>query len=122
MAILIILQAVLRLIVAENFHTFTGFVLTFYLMIFGICIIMVECSLKRARVWFYFMNFALGKAFFYIVMTLICFGSGGAITFFDILIGILCGVVAALFICFHIWHKDSEADHVKTLIEEMEQK
>ena len=119
MASLIILQAIVRLFVADSFHTFTGFVLTLYLLVFGICIFMIEFTLKRARVWFYFMNFALGKALFYIVMTLLCFGSGASINWFDILVGIICGIVAVVFIFFHIWHKGEEAAHVETLIEQM---
>mmetsp|Transcript_13571 Transcript_13571/g.18580 ORF Transcript_13571/g.18580 Transcript_13571/m.18580 type:complete len:82 (-) Transcript_13571:249-494(-) len=80
--------------------------LTLYLMLFGLLLICIECNLKRARVWFYFMNFALGKAMFYIAMAMLCFSSGVSVSFFDVLIGIICGAAALAFIFIHMWHKD----------------
>ena len=117
MAILIIIQALFRLVVADNFHTFTGFMLTFYLLLFGILLIYIECNLQRARVWFYFMNFALGKFMFYTVMTMLCFGSGATVNMFDILIGMICAACAVMFFFVHIWHKNEEEAHVQKLIE-----
>ena len=101
MAVLICLQAFFRLAVAENFHTFTGFVLTFYLFLFGILLCFIECNLKRARIWFYFMNFSIGKFFFYVAMALICFGSGASVNFFDILIGLICAALAVVYFFMH---------------------
>ena len=117
MAVLIILQAFFRLVTADNFHTFTGFMLTFYLMLFGICLICIECNLKRARIYFYFMNFSLGKFFFYTVMTCLCFGSGASVNFFDIFIGMICGFLAVCFFFINMWHKNEEDAHVQKLIE-----
>ena len=122
MAGLIVTQAIFRLVTADNFHTFTGFILTFYILIFGIGLCFIECNIMRARVWFYFMNYSLGRAIFYFVMTLLCFGSGASVNFFDIIVGIICGVVAIMFLFFHIWHRHSEHAHVQKLIEEMNAK
>ncbi len=113
MATLIIIQALFRFVVADNFHTFTGFLLTLYLFVFGIALICIECNLMRARVWFYFMNFALGKAMFYGVMALICFGSGASVNFFDILIGIICIGVCIMFGFFHLWFHNEENAYVQ---------
>jgi len=117
MAVLIIIQALFRLVMADNFHTFTGFMLTFYLFIFGIALCSIECNLMRARVWFYFMNYAMGKAIFYAVMALLCFGSGASVNWFDILIGLICLAVCVMFVFFHIWFKDEEPAYVQKLIE-----
>ena len=122
MAVLIILQGFFRLVMADNFHTFTGFMLTFYLILFGVGLCCLECNLMRARVWFYFMNYSLGKAIFYTVMALLCFGSGASVNWFDILIGLVCGAVAIVFFFIHIWHKDAEHGYVQKLIEEMNAK
>ena len=121
MAVLIILQAFLRLITADNFHTFTGFVLTAYLMIFGIVLICIECNWRRARILFYIMNFARGKFLFYTVMTLLCFGSGATVSFFDVLVGIICAVCAIAFFFIHLWHKNAEVEYVATLVAEADE-
>ena len=119
MAVLIMLQALIRLLTADNFHVFTGFMLTFYLFVFGLVLIFIECNMFRCRVWFYFMNFSLGKSIFYFVMTLLCFGSGTEIAFFDVLIGIVCGLLCILFGFFHLTFKDEEPTYVQKLIEQM---
>ena len=119
MAVIILLQALIRLFTADNFHTFTGFVLTFYLTIFGVAILAIECNLMRARVWFYFMNFALGKAIFYGFMTLLCFGSGAQVSWFDIMVGVIFGLICILFFFLHLWFKADEPAYVQKLIEDM---
>ena len=119
MAALMILQGTIRLFSASNFHTFTGFCITGYLYIFAISIICIECNLLRARVWFYFMNFSMGKAIFYGVVSLLCFGSGAEVTFIDILVGIVCGGACVMFIFFHLWFGTMEAEHVNKKIQEM---
>ena len=96
--------------------TFTGFALTFYLYIFAISIVCIECNLLRARVWFYFMNFSLGKFMFYLVMTALCFGSGADVSWFDVLVGVVFALAAVMFITFHFWFKDREMEFVQKLI------
>jgi len=113
MAVVIILQALIRLLTADNFHTFTGFMLTFYLFIFGMSIISIECNFKRARIWFYFMNYSLGKCIFYFFMTLLCFGSGTMVSFFDILVGVIFGLMFIMFGFFHFWFKTEEPAYVQ---------
>ena len=122
MAFLIFLQAIIRLLSADNFHTFTGFLLTGYLFIFGIAIFLIECNLKRARIWFYFMNFSLGKCMFFTFMAILCFGAGASISFFDILVGVIFALVAVMFAFFHCWFKQDEPAYVQKLIEEMNAK
>ena len=117
MGVIIILQATIRLFGTDNFRVFTGFLLTFYLYIIAIGIFAIECNCKRARVWFYFMNFSLGKAMFYLVMALLCFSSGADISFFDILVGVVCGLACAMFVVFHMWFKLEEPAYVQKLIE-----
>ena len=119
MAVLIILQSVIRLFTASNFQVFTGFIFTFYLFMFGMILIFIECNMFRCRVWFYFMNFSLGKSIFYFIMTLLCFGSGTDIAFFDILIGVVCALLCLLFGFFHLSFKQDEPAYVQKLIELM---
>ena len=116
MAVLLLVQGTIRMMIADNFHTFTGFCITLYLYVFGIAIICIECNLQRARVWFYFMNYSLGKAIFYCVMSLLCFGSGAKITFLDIIAGIVFGICCAMFVVFHLWHGTKEREFVEKLI------
>ena len=119
MASVLILQATLRMFTADNFHTFTGFCLTFYIYVFAMAIIAIECNCMRARVWFYFMNFSLGKAIFYGLMAVICFSSGASVSWFDILVGCVFGLVCIMFAFFHCWFKDAEGAYVEKLITEM---
>ena len=107
---------------ADNFHTFTGFCLTFYIYVFAMALIAIECNCKRARIWFYFMNYSLGKAIFYGIMAAICFTSGASVTFFDILVGCVCGLVCVMFVFFHCWHKEQEPAFVEKLITEMNER
>lgn len=116
MAFTLILQGTLRLFASDVMKTFTGFALTFYLYIFAISIVCIECNLLRARVWFYFMNFSLGKFMFYLVMTALCFGSGADVSWFDVLVGVVFALAAVMFITFHFWFKDREMEFVQKLI------
>ena len=104
---------------ADNFHTFTGFCLTFYIYVFAMAIIAIECNCKRARIWFYFMNFSLGKAIFYGLMAVICFSSGASVSWFDILVGCVFGVVCVMFVFFHCWFNQAEPAYVEKLVSEM---
>ena len=104
---------------ADNFHVFVGFILTAYLYIFAFAVICIECNCLRARVWFYFMNYSLGKAIFYGVMALLCFGSGTMVNWFDILVGAVCGVVSCIFIFLYCTFKDEEGAFVQKMIEDM---
>ena len=122
MAILIMLQAIMRLLSANNFQTFTGFVLTFYLFMFSIALIAIECNCCRARIWFYFMNYSFGKFLFYVVMAALCFGSGAKVQWFDILVGIVFALVAFMYLTFHFWFRADEPGHVETLIEKTNEK
>jgi len=122
MASILILQATLRMFTANNFHTFTGFCLTFYIFIFAMAIIAIECNCKRARVWFYFMNYSLGKAIFYGIMACICFSSGASISWFDILVGIVVCFISIMFGFFHFWFRQAEPEYVEKLITEMNEK
>ena len=114
-----ILQATLRMFTADNFHTFTGFCLTGYIFVFAMAIISIECNCKRARIWFYFMNFSLGKAIFYGLMAVICFSSGASVSWFDILVGVVFGLVCVMFVFFHCWFKDDEPAYVEKLVSEI---
>ena len=104
---------------ADNFHVYVGFVLTAYLYIFAIAVFCIECNLLRARVWFYFMNYSLGKAIFYGIMSLLCFGSGTMVNWFDILVGVVCGLVSCFFIFLYCTFKDEEGAFVQRMIEDM---
>ena len=122
MGVLLSLQATIRLFTTDNFHTFTGFLITFYLIVFAAAIFAIECNCKRARVWFYFMNFSLGKCMFFALMTLICFGSGASVSWFDILIGIVFGLATVMYFLFHMWFRSEEGGYVQKLIEDMNKK
>ena len=119
MAILIFIQATIRLFAEDSMHSWSGFLITTYMLVFAVMIMLIELNKMRARVWFYFLNFALGRFMFYVFMTLVCFGTGGSVMFMDVLVGIACAVCAIGFFFIHLWHKDNEEAHVKTLIESM---
>ena len=112
MASLIMTQSIIRMVLASNFHTFTGFMITFYLFVFSIAIFLIECNCIRARVWFYFMNYSLGKSIFYLFMTLLCFGSGATVSVFDIIVGAIFALMCMMFLTFHFIFKADEPAHV----------
>ena len=122
MACLIIAQATIRIIADDNFHNFTGFCLTIYLYVFAIAIAFIEFNWLRARIWFYFMNFSLGKCFFYLVIALLCFGAGAEVSWFDILCGVIFSLVVVLYMFLYAWFRNEEPAYVQKLIEQMEER
>ena len=85
---------------------------SFYLFVFSIAIFLIECNCIRARVWFYFMNYSLGKSIFYLFMTLLCFGSGATVSVFDIIVGAIFALMCMMFLTFHFIFKADEPAHV----------
>lgn len=68
--------------------TFSGIALTVYLIIFGVIFICTEASFLECRKWFYFLNFGWGKGLANIFIACIMLGSGAAVLWLDVLVGV----------------------------------
>jgi hypothetical protein len=68
--------------------TFSGIALTVYLIIFGVIFICTEASFLDCRKWFYFLNFGWGKGIANIFIACIMLGSGAAVLWLDVLVGV----------------------------------
>jgi len=68
--------------------TFSGIALTVYLIIFGVIFICTEASFLDCRKWFYFLNFGWGKGLANIFIACIMLGSGAAVLWLDVLVGV----------------------------------
>ena len=119
-AVLLVAAAVIRAGTVANFRTWTGFMLTGYLFLFGVILLCVEFRLFRAPVLFYFMNYTWGKAVTYIFIGLLELFSGLEIAFIDIFAGlwfILFGVAFAIARCMY---RPLEYDYVEAIIKEVQ--
>ena len=103
-------------------HTFAGFTLSLYLIIFGIMLLLVELSLMHARAWFYFLNFAWGKSLFSIFIALFLLGSARSVRWLDVLVAVWFIVLSLLFFVMFLAYRTSEQAHVQILIKNMEEK
>ena len=106
----------------QSYRHFTGFMLTLYFVIFaGVFIAMEFTWFKtRARMYFYFLNFNIGKALVYFWLGLLCFGIGSEATFFDIIAGVYFILLGILFIIMTGMYATREKDYILKLISDME--
>ena len=120
-AVLLVAAAVIRVGTVANFRTWTGFMLTFYLFMFGMILLTVEFKLFRAPVLFYFMNYTWGKAITYIFIGLLELFSGLEIAFIDIFAGLWFIVMGVCFIFARCMYRSLEYDHVENIIREVQE-
>ena len=97
-ALTMLVFSIIRIAAAEEKETVTGFMISFYLIVFALIFLFLECNVKKTRLWFYFLNSALGKAIFYIFLFLCCFGSGHAATWVDRLLAVIFSITAGIYI------------------------
>ena len=106
LAFTMLVFSVLRIAVLETFESITGFMISFYLVLFAIMFICVECNLKKSRLWFYFLNSSLGKGLFHIFCFVLCFGSGEDASWVDITLGVVFCVTALLMFTMYFFYRD----------------
>ena len=95
---------------------FAAFTLNFYLIGFGVILILVEFSLLRARVWFYLLNFSWGKGLVSLFLGLFLIGAPRSAAWFDILMACLFLIMSIIFFVLHCCHKAHEPEHVAILM------
>ena len=89
-------DAILHFVFFPRYASYNHFVFTIYLFLFAAIFVGVELSKFRTRTWFYFMNFAWGKAAFLFFVGLILVVAGKSVIWVDILVGvwfIICGLI-----------------------------
>ena len=89
--------------------------LSFYVILFGAMIFLVELSLMNARNWFYFLNYNWGRAIFSLFIALFLLGSATAWRWLDVVISIWSMILSLVFLVFHLCHNDKEKEYVKKL-------
>ncbi len=118
----LIVAAIVRFVYTKNITSFSGYAITFYLLLFAAIFICHEISVAEFRVWFHFLNFGWGKSTFYLVISSVCLGSGMAVEVLDIIIGVwfaLCAVATGI---ISIVYRNKEVELVDEMLKEIEQK
>ena len=108
--------SVIRIGFMEDFETVTGFMISFYLVLFAIMFICVECNLKKSRLWFYFLNSALGKGLFHLFCFLLCFGSAADPSWVDVLLGVIFFLTSLVMFIMFCFFKNQEGPYIDKLI------
>ena len=105
-ALWMLVFSVIRIGMMEDHTTITGFMISFYLVLFALMFICVECNLKKSRKWFYFLNSALGKSLFYLFLFVLCFGSGGDPSWVDQLLASIFFITSVILMVMYCLFKD----------------
>ena len=100
----------------DDNSTFTGFMISFYLILFAIVFILVECNIKKSRMWFFFLNGTLGKALFYLFLFVLCYGNGGDTSWVEVLLSVIFIITAVIFFAMHCFFKEQEPQYIQQLI------
>ena len=116
MALTMLVFSVIRIAAVEDPETITGFMLSFYFLVFGFIFLFVELNMKKSRMWFFFLNSALGKGIFYCFLFLLCFGSGHAASWVDKLLATIFFVAACFFILLYCIFKSQEPAYINELV------
>ena len=116
MALTMLVFSVIRIALVDERETLTGFMLSFYFVLFALIFLFVECNMKKSRMWFYFLNSALGKGIFYLFLFLLCFGSGHAASWVDKLLAVIFITAAAFFIFLYCVFRSQEAAYINELV------
>ena len=120
-AIILVAAAVIRVGTVANFRTWTGFMLTGYLFMFGMILLCVEFRLFRAPVLFYFMNYTWGKGVTYIFIGLLELFSGLEIAFIDIFAGLWFIIFGVAFFVERGMYRPLEFDYVESIIKDVQE-
>ena len=115
MAAFLIILSVVRILFMDH-NSITSFMVSVYWALFGLMFICVEFDIKKSRLWFYFLNSSLGKGLTHIFMFLLCFGSGDAHNWVDVLLAILFSFTATAFLIMHCFFKELEPTYIESLI------
>ena len=97
-------------------NSVTSFMVSVYWALFGLMFICVEFNIKKSRILFHFLNSSLGKGFTHIFMFLLCFGSGNAHNWVDVLLAVLFSFTSTIFFIMHCCFKDQEPLYIESLI------
>ena len=120
MAVHLILLSVVRILFMEASHV-TSFMVSVYWCLFGLMFIFVEFDIKKSRLWFYFLNTALGKGLFHIFCFLMCFGSGDARNWVDVYLAVVFSFTSTIFLIMHCFFKDIEGPYIESLVNAIRQ-
>ena len=122
---LLILSGIVRIFAVKGYSSdpdyptpFASFMLSFYVILFGVMILLVELSKLNARTWFYFLNFCWGRSLFSLFIFFFVLGSATAWRWLDIVLSLWSISLSIIFLVFHICHKDKEIEHIKKLMDE----
>ena len=112
LAFIMLVFSVIRIGFMEDFETVTGFMISFYLVLFAIMFICVECNLKKSRLWFYFLNSSLGKGLFHMFCFLLCFGSASDPSWVDVLLGVIFFLTSLIMFVMYCFFKNQEGAYI----------
>lgn len=114
-AALLIVIGVFRLISFLKIGSFANYVITFYLFLFAILIAATEFGVNFFRRTYYFLNFAWGKALFFIFLGSLII-AGRVHAWLEIPAAIVILVTAGLLIILSIVYKKEEREKVENTI------
>jgi len=117
----LVMAAIVRFVYTKEIVSFSGYVLTFYLLLFAAIFICHEVSVSEFRLWFYFLNFGWGKGLFVGFIGCLCLGSGMAVEWLDILCGVYFIVLAAGLGIISLVYRKNETILVDEMLQEIEE-
>lgn len=115
----LVMAAIVRFIYTKQIVSFSGYMLTFYLLLFASIYICHEVSVSEFRLWFYFLNFGWGKGLFDLFIGCLCLGSGFAVEWLDLVVGIYFIVIAIGFAAISIVFRKNEVKLVDEMLVEI---
>jgi hypothetical protein len=115
----LVLAAIVRFIYTKQIVSFSGYVLTFYLLLFAAIYICHEVSVSEFRLWFYFLNFGWGKGLFDLFIGCLCLGSGLAVEWLDILVGVYFIILSIGFGAISLVYRKNEVKLVDEMLLEI---
>jgi len=117
----LVMAAIVRFVYTKEIVSFSGYVLTFYLLLFAAIFICHEVSVDEFRLWFYFLNFGWGKGIFSLFIGCLCLGSGRAVEWLDILCGVYFIVISAGFGIISLIYRKNEIILVDEMLKEIDE-
>ena len=109
----------MRFIYTLNIKSFSGYCLSFYMLLFAAIYICHEMSVAEFRSWFHFLNFAWGKGLFALFVGCMVLGSGSAVVWLDISVGSYLIIYAALVSIVSIVYRKNEPELVEEMLHEI---
>lgn len=114
-AAILILDAIHRIFVFNNYLTMYNFVMTGQLILFALIIVAVEWNLYGARIWFHLLTYAQGKSLFSLFLTLIFWTFGFQVTIMDLFCGIYFLLATIVFFLIFLGVRARQPEHIKVL-------